>query len=280
VDGSAQALAATRVAAREALLLGATLRIVHAWPEPNAVFPGMVGVPHEINPQPSLALAEHAIDAAVVEVRAISATLPIERAPICGDPAHVLADVSAEARMLVVGSRGRGDLASLVLGSVSHGCLHRAGCPVMVVHSEGTPDGPVVVGTDGSERSQRAVLVAADEAQRRQKSLAVVHTWRVPVGAATGSMAGAVPLDPAPIHEAAESVIAEAITAATAAAPGVAVSGRTHEGDATHAIVEAAAGASLIVVGSKRRGDLAALLAGSVGHMVLHEAGAPVLFVP
>jgi nucleotide-binding universal stress UspA family protein len=53
-----------------------------------------------------------------------------------GQPAEVLIDISAKARMLVVGSRGRGGFRSLLLGSVGEQCVHHALCPVLVVRRQ------------------------------------------------------------------------------------------------------------------------------------------------
>jgi len=57
----------------------------------------------------------------------------VQQRLIQGRPAHEIADASRGAELVVVGSRGRGGFVSLLLGSVSHGVLHRAHCPVMVV---------------------------------------------------------------------------------------------------------------------------------------------------
>ncbi len=92
-------------------------------------------------------------------------------------------------------------------------------------------------------------------------------------------MAGAIALDPTPMRDAASATLRQALDTARAAAGPLDVTGVTVRSDATSAILAESEGASLIVVGSRRRGDLATPVAGSVGHAVLHEAVAPVLFV-
>jgi nucleotide-binding universal stress UspA family protein len=59
--------------------------------------------------------------------------LTVEYRVALGGPAKTLIDVSRQSRMLVVGSRGRGGLAGMLLGSVSEQCVRHAECPVLVV---------------------------------------------------------------------------------------------------------------------------------------------------
>lgn len=93
-----------------------------------------------------------------------------------------LVDLSKDAEMIVVGSRGRGTFRSGLLGSVSSGLIHHAHCPVAVIHDEhaSTPHpvrAPVLVGIDGSPVSEPATAIAFDEASRRGVDLVALHAW-------------------------------------------------------------------------------------------------------
>jgi nucleotide-binding universal stress UspA family protein len=93
-----------------------------------------------------------------------------------------LVDLSKRADMVVVGCRGQGAVARALLGSVSSGLIHRAQCPVAVIHDEDpltqrSPQAPVVVGIDGSPTSELATAIAFDEASRREVGLVALHAW-------------------------------------------------------------------------------------------------------
>ena len=77
--------------------------------------------------------AEQMLREAVERVRSDHPAVNVETAVIEGPAAQVLVDMSAEADLLVVGSRGRGGFSELLLGSVSQQCVHHARCPVTVV---------------------------------------------------------------------------------------------------------------------------------------------------
>ncbi|MDQ1597389.1 MAG: hypothetical protein QOI70_813 [Microbacteriaceae bacterium] len=72
----------------------------------------------------------------ITDSRAVVAkhpSVPVRHLAILGQPAETLLRLSAGHRMLVLGSRGLGGFASLLLGSVTEQCVHHASCPVLVV---------------------------------------------------------------------------------------------------------------------------------------------------
>ena len=98
------------------------------------------------------------------------------------DPRQALLEVSTEASLMVVGSRGRGHVLSVVLGSVSEEVAGRARCPVVVIRPQhgSEPRRGVLVGTDGTDESRPVLQFAFRQAGLRGLPLTVMHT----VGAA------------------------------------------------------------------------------------------------
>lgn len=135
VDHSAGAKSALRFALEEARLRAATVRVVHAWQFEYAgatgfqgLFPGPVVEFEDLRQG-----AEAALEETLKEVSADAYGVTIERRVEQGPPAGVLVDESRTADLLVVGSRGHGGFAQLVLGSVSQQCAQHAFCPVVIV---------------------------------------------------------------------------------------------------------------------------------------------------
>ncbi|MEU9450330.1 universal stress protein [Streptomyces sp. NPDC048277] len=124
VDGSEHCAAAVDLAFEAAALRGAGLRAVYVWqPGPLRIFDE-----HEPQQEARRLLAE-----IVAGRQARHPEVDLRHDLVVGHPVQVLSDASADALGLVVGTRGRGGFAGMLLGSVSQGVLHHARCPVLVV---------------------------------------------------------------------------------------------------------------------------------------------------
>ena len=137
VDHSPGAKAALVFANEEARLRGATLRAVHAWQYGYIGYTGPEGRVPPIggNIDELHTAADAALEASVREALP-DTDVEIELHAIQGAPAGVLVEESRDADLLVVGSRGHGGFAQLLLGSVSQQCAHHAECPVVIVRAK------------------------------------------------------------------------------------------------------------------------------------------------
>ena len=137
VDNSAGAKEALRFALDEAKLRQATLRVVHTWQYGYIGVSGMEGFSPVIGADLGdlRRTAEVALDATLHQVAPDPNGVVVERRVVEGAPATVLVDESRLADLLIVGSRGHGGFAGLLLGSVSQQCAHHAACPVVIVHA-------------------------------------------------------------------------------------------------------------------------------------------------
>ena len=133
VDGSDPAHTALRFAIQEAELRKARLRVISAWELPVDL--GELPSPDGTFDRPRRDAEEIAATAAAI-VEAEAPDVDVERLTLEGQLGSVLLEHSADASLLVVGSRGRGIVAGLLLGSVSHEVVHKAPCPVVVVPHE------------------------------------------------------------------------------------------------------------------------------------------------
>ncbi len=132
VDGSVPSAAALRFAAEEARVRGARLRVVHAWHLP--LLPGGETSGADLEyVELRRADAERLLTEAVAEIRLEAEGVEIDSAAVEGRAAKVLVDEARDADLLVVGSRGRGGFAGLLLGSVGQQCAQHAICPVAIV---------------------------------------------------------------------------------------------------------------------------------------------------
>ena len=265
VDGSAASTAAIRWAARRAKMSNTGLTLVHACP---AVVPGSSLVDWT-GPTPADVVREQEeqakllLDDAATTATNSAGRLHIQTMAIAGAPVPGLIELSNDAQILVVGRRGRVSLADALLGSVSTAMIHRARCPVAVIHDEflaeeAPMDAPVVVGIDGSPASELATAIAFDEASWRGVELVALH-------ASYGS-------DSFGIHE----EWAERLASWQERYPDVRVRRVVVAGRPAHHLIEQAKTAQLVVVGS-HGGEFTGLQVGSVSSAVAQVTHTPLI---
>jgi len=276
-DGSEESLRAVGWAAREAVLRGAPLRIVSA----AALLPRMIGG-HAMSGYDTVAdtIREHrdqALAAATARATKTAPGLLIDADQLDGPPAEAVTEAGSGALMLVVGSRGNGAFAAMILGSVSRYAATHAACPVVVVREEtGTAHRQVGVGVGDLERSTPALEFAFEEATLRHASVVAVHAWHTPQ--LDISRAGHAPAEPAAYvlqMEAARELEALLDTWRDKY-PGVTVSQDVVHGHPGRALAGLSARADLVVLGrhAAHHGP------GAVIHAVLNHAHGPVVTVP
>lgn len=131
VDGSEPSTHALRWAARLAETFGASLDVVAAWHYPMAW--GWNSVPLDWHPGED---TEKLLHETVDSVLGVNRNVEVRSAVHEGNAARVLLDSAEGALLVVVGSRGHGGFAGLLLGSVSTAVAEHATCPVLVVHGD------------------------------------------------------------------------------------------------------------------------------------------------
>jgi nucleotide-binding universal stress UspA family protein len=267
-DGTEWSTAAVRWAAREASRRGSPLRVTYAH---DGERPG--GGHHDQDP------AEGVAAAGVQVAREVAPELTIEADPVAGHAAAQLLADAAPGAVIVVGSRGRGGFASLLLGSVSQRVATHAPCSVVVVRGRGdVTDGPVVAGVDDSPAADGVLAAAFEAASARGCALEVIRSFlpAVPLGLAKWP---AVEVS-TPEADANELAGLEALMAPWREKyPGLPVTSVvTHQGIASE-LVAASRRAQLVMVGSQGHGVIAGALLGSAGLQLMHHADCPVYIV-
>jgi nucleotide-binding universal stress UspA family protein len=137
----------------------------------------------------------------------------------------------------------------------------------------------VVVGIDGSEGSARALRFALDEARAHGASLRAVSAWHLPVGFLEGGWA-TDPVSLGDFEQLARSTLERTLGEAGAAASGVEVVPVVREGQPAQVLLDEAAEADLLVLGSRGLGGFRGMLLGSVSRQCAQHAPCPVVIVP
>ncbi|MFF5533779.1 universal stress protein [Streptomyces cinerochromogenes] len=285
VDGSADSLRALDWALDAARRRAAPLRVVHvrqyaAWGQADVLVAG-----------PPDAEGDPVLDEARTRLADRAGDQVVEYVALEGVPGAVLPELGSDARLLVLGSRGRGGFASLLLGSNGLVTARDAGCPVVVVprpgrevHGEGPAEpGPrVVAGLHADSPDDGVLSFACAEAARRGARLQVIaaYPWPLQTWSAPGQVVPPLVDQDAVEHE--TRVLAEGFLAPHRERhPEVRAFVEALPGDAAGHLVAASKDADLVVVGRHRRRLLApARMMGSVTQAVLLHAASPVAVVP
>lgn len=134
-DGSAESKPALAYAFEEARLRGCRLRVVYAWQAPIHTYAPVI-----VEDVDGLRQAQEGyVRDELAAWRDRHPEVDTDMDVICAHPVTALVESAENADLIVVGSHGRGAVASAILGSVSHGVLHHATCPVAVVRSKPHP---------------------------------------------------------------------------------------------------------------------------------------------
>ncbi|TDC86764.1 universal stress protein [Actinomadura sp. 7K507] len=276
-DGSVPSEVAAAWAAEDAARHGRDLEIVHVverWPfdVPLTLAPGEAGSLSRVGSE-VLAGAERIARGRRPEV-------PVSAELVSGRTVRALTDRSERAFELVVGHRGLGGFAGLVLGSVGLGVVRHAACPVVVVRGESAAEpagerGEIAVGV-GLGDDSAALEYAFRAADARHARLRVVHAWPFPE-ALDGPGAGA---DLQRIEERARWRVIEAHAPLRKRFPGVEVAEDIVQDNPAAALVAVSRDVDLVIAGSHAREGLTVPRARAVTHALIHHAHCPVAIVP
>jgi nucleotide-binding universal stress UspA family protein len=253
VDGSDSSLQAVDWAVDEAARLGLPLRLVYAsrWERYEGSRPSF-----STDRPAEQVMAEHIIASCAERAQLRDPEVKVASDVLPDDAVSVLLHAANESSALVMGSRGRGEVTGMLLGSVSLTVAARAVCPVIVVRGgernrQGS-FGRVVIGVGDSTEGSAALRFAFREAEARGCALHAVRAWRSPAHEHVDS-----PLlvdDSAVAHEErASALLTDALRDAVPDHPEVDVLRQAFEGPAHKVLLDVSTDADLVVVGAVRR---------------------------
>lgn len=259
VDGSEHAERAVRWAATQASLEGGRLIVVAVGEDARSI-----------------------ADLAESQIGSLHPALNVQTLCRGGDPRRVLIELSAHVQLVVLGSRGRGALKSMFLGSVSTAVSAHAVCPVVVcrpahdqLHTQG-----VLVGADGSAESLPVIAFAYQQASLHRMPLTVLHCfWDA--AAAVAEYRRARGEDYAVLDlEDLRAVLATSVAGFAEKYPDVPVTLELKHGLVDEALSARTTEWDLIVVGRHPMTSVSRVLIGSIATAVLERARATVAVVP
>jgi nucleotide-binding universal stress UspA family protein len=274
VDGSPGSDAALDWASRYAMARGKPLVILSALGDPS--FYTAYSAPDEVRQMDQVA-ARRAVENAVGTVHRSGPQLDPEVTMPQNDARDALIESSLRASIVVVGTRGRGPVRALLLGSVSTAVAEHALCPVAVVRPAArdlADEAPVVVGTDGGPASIAALDFAFELASTEGRRLDVVHSWLAHdtlIYATSDSQRREL------VQEHAQ-LLSESLAGYAEKYPDVVVARHMPDGGPVQALVDMSVDAAVVVIGSRGR-SRPNVLAGALSRIVVERAHSTVVVV-
>ena len=259
-------------AAKEASARQVPLWICHVW-EWSSIDRPLLPVAEDRSADhrsPGARLVTETVEA----IRAEAPGLDVHGALAYGRPARMLLDISDDAGMVVLGARAEGGFPGLLVGSVSAQVAAHARCPVAVIRPASPTAADVVVGVDGSVQSDLAIRIGLAQAHRTGGSLIAVHSYRLPPLSATYAPHPGIDTE---AHRVAAEELLDRALGDIENSTDVRVERRLMHGAPAAALVEAAAGAAVLVVGARGLGGFSGLVLGSVSQQVVRHAPCPVI---
>lgn len=282
VDGSVESLTAAHWAAKEAEIRHLPLHVVLAMNEPVAGHSDYVFPPPVLEAARSVNRAR--LDHAASFLRDLHPDLDVRPSLDFTDPRRALVEASKDTALTVVGCRGRGRLAEVLIGSVALHVAAHAHSPVAVVPpttdlSLDGRDRPVLLGMDGGSSGAAAIGYAFEEAAARATRLQAVlvlddtEPWLADEGRPPRR----------PTMDRALAVLSEQVAPWAEKYPGVPVEQIVRRGRPAPALLECLHRGpdrdrpGLFVVGSRGRGGLGGLLLGSTSQYLIARGTVPVI---
>jgi nucleotide-binding universal stress UspA family protein len=278
------ARSALAAAAHEARLRRAPLWLAHAY---HWLPPATVGM------TPGGDTAEGAIRDAATELLAVAVTqvhaahpdLDVHTYAMSGAPGPCLAELAKDAALLVVGCRGRGGFAGMLLGSAAFSSVAHARCPVLVVRGDleaSAGAGWVLVGVDVTAEAAgtEALGFAFEEAALHGYGVRVLHAWQDPGRLAPAALGGFPRRLLIEANDERRATLDSLVAPWREKHPGMAVETQVLTGTPSRMLVDSSRLADLVVLGGRRCRDGDGIRPGGLAHAVLHHAHCPVVIVP
>jgi len=270
IDGTESSRAALRWALTRAAITGAELKLIHViddeWTTISARMIKDLGDD-----------SQRLLEGEAEYARSLAPNVTVYTESTRGEPMQVLISASRDAGMVVVGTHKTGFINGKIFGSRSLQLAASAYAPVAII-PQGLPrDGRgIVAGVDDSIAGRQAIRFAAREAGRTGETLTLVRAFTIPATSTISDDARSELIQYS--EERASTALADAVTLATLTAPDIDLKTRTVRRPIAEVLVDAAATATLLVIGSSRQQEATAIV-GSVSHDVLINLTGPAVVV-